>query len=354
MARIVDAGIGYVPLDTDIFQDRKIRKLQRKCGPYSPMVYMALLCSIYREGYYVKWDEDFAFDLADSIHVEESFVNEVILGCLETGLLSSDMFERHRVLTSSGIQKQYQAICEKSKRKSRVREYSLLRTGEDERINSEEMPINSTSDGINSELMAINSEEMPDVKEEKAINPELMRQSKVKESKEKESYYSSSEEEQEKIVSYFFFEKNYPHPNEEYHKLVNYNNGPQARKKWADLTGIEKDSVMRQWRRKGGDGDKPRFDHAILEMWHSVYNTLLELSAPVSVRLAALSDGLRFKETQSGTLIIHCRKELYEFLEVPDSDKPPRIEAFKPAIWSYMRSRSLMKLLYLDEDGKDL
>lgn len=347
MARTVDAGIEYVPLDTDIFQDRKIRRLQRKCGPYAPMVYVALLCSVYKEGYYVKWDEDFAFDLADSIHIDEDTVNGVIIGCLEIGLLDAGMFETHRVITSYGIQKQYQAICEKSKRKSRVGRYSLLDQPDDDEVSSEEKPINP--------------EEKRDEVEEKPINSGLMRQSKVKESKGKKSYYSSSpengdeeEEEQEKIVSYFLFEKNYSSPNEEYRKMVVWNNGPQARRKWAELSPIEKDSVMRQWRQNGDQSGARRFPDDLLTMWRGVYDTLVRLHAPADVRMAALSDRLGI-EHGGDTLVIRCRRELYLYIEVPDTPGDrSRISEFKPVIWPYMRERKLKRLKYLGEDGEVL
>ena len=79
------------------------------------------------------------------------------------GLLSKELYDKEKILTSKGIQKQYNFICRQAKRKSRVEEFSIIVSDEETVIPSEEI--------------AINSEEMP-------INSEVITQSKVKESKE--------------------------------------------------------------------------------------------------------------------------------------------------------------------------
>ena len=56
MARTFKKGLDYFPLDIDIFNDLKIRKLIKYQGGKAITVYALLLCNIYKSGYYMKWD----------------------------------------------------------------------------------------------------------------------------------------------------------------------------------------------------------------------------------------------------------------------------------------------------------
>ena len=58
MGRAIKQGLEYFPFDIDFFQDIKIRKLIRYQGGKAITVYTLLLCIIYRDGYYTKWDEE--------------------------------------------------------------------------------------------------------------------------------------------------------------------------------------------------------------------------------------------------------------------------------------------------------
>ena len=72
MARPVKATLEYFPMDIDFFQDLKVRKLKRFQGGKAVTVYAALLCIIYRDGYYTKWDEDMAFVLSEITNYEQT------------------------------------------------------------------------------------------------------------------------------------------------------------------------------------------------------------------------------------------------------------------------------------------
>ena len=48
MARPLKKGLGYFPLDTDLYSDRKIQRLLRKYGCKGICIYLAILCEIYR------------------------------------------------------------------------------------------------------------------------------------------------------------------------------------------------------------------------------------------------------------------------------------------------------------------
>ena len=160
--RKINKGLSYFPVDINMFTDMKIRKLIKYQGGKGVTVYTCLLCCIYKEGYYIKWDNELPFTISELTGFEEAYVLEVLKCCLNVGLFSKGLFDTNQVISSVGIQHRYDEICRLSKRKAIVSEYDL--------INSEEMPIYSE----------LNSE-----------NSELMQQSKEKESKEKESKENS-------------------------------------------------------------------------------------------------------------------------------------------------------------------
>ena len=174
MARSIIRGLEYIPLDLDFWQDRKLLKLRRQCGLDAPMIYLVILCAIYKEGYYVKWDEDFAFDIAELLHTEEQHVSDVIDVCLEVDLFSRQMFDAHRIFTSYGIQRRYNMVTERSKRKGCVTEYSLLIPSEEKGINSEETPIPSEKKGISSDSLKEKKEKKEINKKEKFIKEKIL------------------------------------------------------------------------------------------------------------------------------------------------------------------------------------
>ncbi len=88
MARPTKQGLEYFSFDTDFFSDVKIRRISRACGPASTSILICLLCNIYRDkGYYISWDENLPFVVADTVGTTEGAVEEVVKkAVLEAGL----------------------------------------------------------------------------------------------------------------------------------------------------------------------------------------------------------------------------------------------------------------------------
>lgn len=126
MARTIKKGLDYFPFDVDFFQDIRIRKLIKYQGGKAITVYALLLCNIYRNGYYAEWDKELPFIISEQSGYTEAYIQEVIECCLSIGLLSRDMFESAKILTSKGIQDRYRRICTASRRNDVISEYSLL------------------------------------------------------------------------------------------------------------------------------------------------------------------------------------------------------------------------------------
>lgn len=126
MGRTAKKSLEYYPVDIDIFQDIRIRKLIKYQGGEAITVYMALLCLIYKNGYYLEWDDDIPFFLSENTRMDEDYIRKVIDFCLDSGLLSSALFASDKILTSKGIQTRYAAITKMCKRKTKITRYNLL------------------------------------------------------------------------------------------------------------------------------------------------------------------------------------------------------------------------------------
>ena len=143
--RNIKVGLSYFPMDVDFFSDIKVRKLIKYKGSAVITIYLNLLCSIYREGYYIKWDNDMPFIISELTGFDEEQIKDVINYCIKIELFSKKMFDEKSILTSKGIQERYKMICNLRKGKATISEFML--------INSEEIIINSEENTINSELM---------------------------------------------------------------------------------------------------------------------------------------------------------------------------------------------------------
>lgn len=108
MARPLEQGLLYFPLDVDFFQDKKIRKLKAEYGADGITIYMYILCEIYKNGYYVIADEDFIDAMADELRMNTNKINLVLKFLLGRSLFDNTLFQSDTVLTSISVQRRYQ------------------------------------------------------------------------------------------------------------------------------------------------------------------------------------------------------------------------------------------------------
>ena len=153
-------GIDYFPMDVGFFSDVKIRKISRACGSQSASILICLLCNIYKdEGYYIVWDEDLPFVIADIVGVSEGAVKEVLIKALQVGFFDNTLYEKYHVLTSFGIQKRFLLATYKRKETELIPEYMINDVN------------NSINDGINSINDVNNEQSKVKVKRKKSISP---------------------------------------------------------------------------------------------------------------------------------------------------------------------------------------
>lgn len=165
MANKSKTGLDYFPFEVSFFSDIKLRKLIKYQGCKSTPIYTLLLCNIYKNGYYLKWDKELPFTISETTGYEEGYIKEVINCCLKVQLFDEKMFNENKILTSKGIQDRYELICKQMKRKANVVEFKIIVSEEKENP----------------------SEELRNPSEETIIDSEELPQRKGKERKQKET-----------------------------------------------------------------------------------------------------------------------------------------------------------------------
>ncbi|EGO5846221.1 DUF4373 domain-containing protein [Enterococcus faecalis] len=127
MARPLKQGIDYFSLSVDFLRDIKVRKIKRACGPHAVEILLCLLGNIYREtGYYIGWDEDMMFLVADDVGAKEGLVEEVVNKAVQVGFFDHDKYQKYKILTSNGIQKRYKLMTSKRKEVVLQEEYLII------------------------------------------------------------------------------------------------------------------------------------------------------------------------------------------------------------------------------------
>lgn len=127
MARPCKQGLDYFSFNTDFFQDFKIRKIIRACGISATPVIISLLCRIYGDrGYYMEWDAEMPFLIAEDVGISEGAVTEIVKKAMQVDFFNANMFEEHGILTSRGIQERFLAATVKRKQVSMHRDFLLI------------------------------------------------------------------------------------------------------------------------------------------------------------------------------------------------------------------------------------
>lgn len=110
-------GLNYYNVDTDRYQDRRIKRLKKDCGCEGLAVYDYVLCETYRvRGCYLEYDENTVFDVAEYFGVAEKDVRSIVEYCGRIGLFDERLLSQG-VITSASIQRRYIEVCTKAKRK---------------------------------------------------------------------------------------------------------------------------------------------------------------------------------------------------------------------------------------------
>lgn len=145
MARPTKQGLDYFPLDVGFLRDIKTRRIMKACGTQSIPVLISLLGSIYRDkGYYMQWDNDMPFLIADEVGISEGAVTETVEKAVQVDFFNSVIWKQYAILTSAGIQRRFfEAVSRRSEVHVR-REILLIDISDSKNlINVSNNPINA-------------------------------------------------------------------------------------------------------------------------------------------------------------------------------------------------------------------
>lgn len=179
MARPHKQGLDYFPLDVDVFDDDKIELLSSQFGPLGEIIYLRLLCNIYRgNGYYYEIKKNEVLLLVKRIGKQwagsYNRVMDVINLATEVGLFELSLFKLG-ILTSKSIQERYLNAVTERKHVHIVEDYWLLEkfpTAASFQIRSHTINggvnlINNTNNNSKSENNSLNKSKVNDKKDKK-------------------------------------------------------------------------------------------------------------------------------------------------------------------------------------------
>lgn len=277
------AGLNFYTIDTDRYQDMRIKRLKKSLGGLGVAVYDYILCEIYRvRGYYCEWNDDVAFDVAEYWGIKETLVQEIVKYCGAVGLFNKELLTRG-IVTSASIQRRYLEMCARAKRKAPEipKKLSLI---------SEEYPQTSEECAQNSEECGENSEVCP--------------QSKVKKSKEKISKEKlslsispsfegdesdSAEAERERIFRIFFL-KNFQNPAQEVERFYAHYEA-QGWKRGKGLPVTDRVALAQSW--KPENENAKHFPDKVAEMlldWYTAGSPELRQMLPYELYGAVIEE----------------------------------------------------------------
>lgn len=111
-------GFDYYNVDTDRYQDIKIKRLKKDFGTSGIAVYDYILCEIYRvRGCFLVWDDSTAFDVAEYFGLKESLVYEIVNYCGVVGLFNKELLTSGSIISSRSIQQRFIEMSTRAKRK---------------------------------------------------------------------------------------------------------------------------------------------------------------------------------------------------------------------------------------------
>ena len=106
----------YFPLDVRFFENDKIEFIMAKFGLRGVSIVIRLLCDIYANGYYIRWDDDKCRLMSRKLGARNGqFVSQVVQGLLKIGFFDAESYTKHGILTSKSAQEVYLDYVRKCK-----------------------------------------------------------------------------------------------------------------------------------------------------------------------------------------------------------------------------------------------
>ena len=128
MATIYD-GINYFPIGVNFMEENAMEVIEAKYGIKGPAIVLKLLCKIYKEGYYIRWDEEQCLIFANKAgrEVQAAEVQGIIEILFIKGILDRNSYLENGILTSESIQKVWLEATKRRKRELSELLYLMVR-----------------------------------------------------------------------------------------------------------------------------------------------------------------------------------------------------------------------------------
>ena len=183
--------LSYFPLDTQFCENEKIEMLMANFGFEASGVYIKLLCKIYTNGYYMRWNETICKVFTYSLHsrFNSKKVQQIIDFLVEFNFFNKKLFLEHQILTSKGIQERFFEIISHCKNfVCENVEYLLVPIPKrfSESKNASKMQQSSPLNDEKCNISVDSTGENVDISKQSKVKESIVKESKVK------NLYSSS------------------------------------------------------------------------------------------------------------------------------------------------------------------
>lgn len=82
--------------------------MKARHGVKGLITYVWLLCEIYKNGYYLKLDDDYEYLISEELNIRAGEIKQIIKFLLERSMFDNKLFQSDNVITSPGIQRRFQ------------------------------------------------------------------------------------------------------------------------------------------------------------------------------------------------------------------------------------------------------
>ena len=128
MATIYD-GINYFPVGVNFMEENAMEVIEAKYGIKGPAIVLKLLCKIYKEGYFIRWDEEQCLIFANKAgrEVQVAEVQGIIEILFIKGIMDKNSYLENGILTSESIQKVWMEATKRRKRELSELPYLMVK-----------------------------------------------------------------------------------------------------------------------------------------------------------------------------------------------------------------------------------
>ena len=121
-------GINYFPVGVNFMEENAMEVIEAKYGIKGSAIVLKLLCKIYKEGYFIRWDEEQCLIFANKAgrEVQAAEVQGIIGILFIKGILDRNSYLANGILTSANIQKIWMEATKRRKRDLKALPYLLV------------------------------------------------------------------------------------------------------------------------------------------------------------------------------------------------------------------------------------